>query len=110
MSMKFQTVERDSVFTRLDFRPKIYMMLVLTVVALIWESPVVQLALAFLILIACFLSGVKMKFIRTILLIMIPFYLLLLVTHGFFNISQVQSLTGKTELTNLFSIPEAIGG
>lgn len=113
MSMKFQTVERDSVFTRLDFRPKIYMMLVLTVVALIWESPVVQLALAFLILIACFLSGVKMKFIRTILLIMIPFYLLLLVTHGFFNISQVQSLTGKTELTNLFSIPESwwlIGG
>jgi energy-coupling factor transport system permease protein len=59
--MKFQTVERDSVFTRLDFRPKIYMMLVLTVVALIWESPVVQLVMAFLILIACFLSGVKMK-------------------------------------------------
>ncbi|PKO16352.1 MAG: energy-coupling factor transporter transmembrane protein EcfT [Chloroflexi bacterium HGW-Chloroflexi-10] len=113
MSMKFQTVERDSIFTRLDFRPKIYMMLVLTVIALIWESPVVQLAMAFLILIACFFSGVKMKFIRTILLIMIPFYLLLLITHGFFNISQVQSLTGKSELTTLFSIPQnwwLIGG
>lgn len=113
MSMKFQTVERDSVFTRLDFRPKIYMMLVLTVVALIWESPVVQLSLAFLILIACFLSGVKMKFIRTILLIMTPFYLLLLITHGFFNISQVMSLTGKDELTILFTIPQnwwLIGG
>jgi energy-coupling factor transport system permease protein len=111
--MKFQTVERDSVFTRLDFRPKIYMMLVLTVVALIWESPVVQLSLAFLILIACFLSGVKMKFIRTILLIMTPFYLLLLITHGFFNISQVMSLTGKDELTILFTIPQnwwLIGG
>lgn len=113
MSMKFQTVERDSIFTRLDFRPKIYMMLVLTVVALIWESPVVQLSLAFLILIACFLSGVKMKFIRTILLIMIPFYILLLITHGFFNISQVKTLTGKDELTILFSIPQnwaLIGG
>lgn len=113
MSMKFQTVERDSIFTRLDFRPKIYMMLVLTVVALIWESPVVQLSLALLILIACVLSGVKMKFIRTILLIMIPFYILLLVTHGFFNISQVKTLTGKDELTILFSIPQnwfLIGG
>ncbi len=113
MSMKFQTVERDSIFTRLDFRPKIYMMLVLTVVALIWESPVVQLSLALLILIACVLSGVKMNFIRTILLIMIPFYILLLVTHGFFNISQVKTLTGKDELTILFSIPQnwfLIGG
>jgi energy-coupling factor transport system permease protein len=111
--MKFQTVERDSIFTRLDFRPKIYMMLVLTVVALIWESPVVQLSLALLILIACVLSGVKMNFIRTILLIMIPFYILLLVTHGFFNISQVKTLTGKDELTILFSIPQnwfLIGG
>ncbi len=113
MSMKFQTVERDSIFTRLDFRPKIFMMLVLTVVALIWESPVVQVTMAFLILLACFLSGVKMKFIRTILLIMIPFYVLLLFTHGFFNISQVKSLTGRDELTILFSVPQnwwLIGG
>lgn len=54
-----------------------------------------------------------MKFIRTILLIMTPFYLLLLITHGFFNISQVMSLTGKDELTILFTIPQnwwLIGG
>lgn len=58
MSMKFQTVERDSIFTKLDFRPKIFMMLVLTIVALIWESPVVQLIMAMIILIACLFSGV----------------------------------------------------
>lgn len=113
MTMKFQTVERDSIFTRLDFRPKIFMMLVLTIVALIWESPVVQLAMAFIILIACVLSGVKMKFIRTVILIMIPFYVLLLFTHGFFNIDQVKALTGREQLTALFSIPEnwwLIGG
>lgn len=113
MSMKFQTVERNSIFTRLDFRPKIYMMLVLTVVALIWESPVVQLTMAIIILLACIFSGVKMKFIRTVLLIMVPFYLLLLFTHGFFNIAQVKSLTQKEVLTSLFSVPEnwwLIGG
>ena len=113
MSMKFQTVERNSIFTKLDFRPKIFMMLVLTIVALIWESPVVQLAMALIILIACIFSGVKMKFIRTVIMIMVPFYILLILTHGFFNISQVQSLTGKEVLTPMFSIPKnwwLIGG
>jgi energy-coupling factor transport system permease protein len=105
MSMKFQTVERDSIFTRMDFRSKIFMMLVLTVVALIWESPVAQMAMAGSVLAACFLSGVKMKFIRTILVIMLPFYILLLVTHGFFNTAQVKILTGREILTPLFSVP-----
>lgn len=113
MSMKFQTIERDSIFTRMDFRPKIFMMLVITVVALVWESPVVQMAMAALILLACFLSGVKMKFIRTILLIMLPFYVLLLLTHGFFNIAQVQTLTGREVLTPMFTVPSGwwlVGG
>jgi len=105
MSMKFQTVERDSIFTRLDFRPKIYMMLVLTVVALLWESPVVQMCMAALILIACFFSGVKMKFVFRVLLIMLPFYILLLITHGFFNIAQVESLTHRQVLTPIFILP-----
>jgi ABC-type cobalt transport system, permease component CbiQ and related transporters len=113
MNMKIQTVERDSIFTRMDFRPKIYMMLVLTVVALVWDSPVVQVSLALLIILACLLSGVKMKFISTILLIMLPFYILLLLTHGFFNIAQVEMLTGKTALTPIFILPKQwwlIGG
>ena len=105
MSMKFQTIERDSIFTRMDFRPKIYMMLVITIVAVVWESPVVQMAMAGLILAVCFMSGVKMKFIGTILLIMLPFYVLLLFTHGFFNIAQVKSLTGRAVLTPIFSVP-----
>ncbi len=113
MNMKLQTVDRDSIFSRMDFRPKIYMMLVLTVVALVWESPVVQVSMALLIVGACLFSGVKMKFIRTILVIMLPFYILLLLTHGFFNITQVKLLTGKTVLTPIFMVPRQwwlIGG
>jgi energy-coupling factor transport system permease protein len=112
-TMKFQTVERDSIFTRLDFRPKLFAMVVLTIVAFIWESPAAQAVLALVILTACFFSGVKMKFIRTVLLIMLPFYILLLLTHGFFNIEQVKTLTGKTELTAMFTFPQSwwlIGG
>lgn len=113
MMMKFQTVERDSIFTRLDFRPKLFMMFVLTIVAFIWESPLAQGILCATILVACLFSGVKTKYLRTILLIMLPFYVLLLMTHGFFNVEQVKSLTGQTELTPMFTIPESwwlIGG
>jgi energy-coupling factor transport system permease protein len=111
--MKFQTVERDSIFTRMDFRPKIYMMLVITIVALVWESPVVQMVMAGLILVAALLSGMKLKFVRTVLIIMLPFYILLLLTHGFFNVSQVEYLTGRQVLTPIFTIPKnwwLIGG
>jgi energy-coupling factor transport system permease protein len=113
MTMKFQTVERDSIFTRLDFRPKLFMMFIITIVAFIWESPVAQAILCVVILVACLFSGVKVKYLRTILLIMLPFYVLLLLTHGFFNVDLVKSLTGKTELTTMFAFPESwwlIGG
>jgi len=106
MNMKFMTVERDSIFTRIDFRPKFYMMIVITIIALLWESPVLQVSMALVVLVACILSGVKMKYIRTVLLIMLPFYLLLLFTHGFFNDAQVKLLTSREILTPIFAIPE----
>lgn len=112
-TMKFQTVERDSLFTRLDFRPKLFMMVVLTIIAFLWESPAAQLGLALVILLACLVSGVRLQYLRTILLIMLPFYILLLITHGFFNIDQVKALTGKSELTPIFTFPSSwwlIGG
>lgn len=111
--LKFQTVERDSFFTHLDFRPKLVMMAVITVIAFLWESPLMQFILAAVIVATALLVGVKFSYIRLVISVMIPFYILLLVTHGFFNIEQVESLTGKTELTPMFVIPQnwwLIGG
>lgn len=114
--MKFQTVERDSFFSRLDFRPKLYMVAVVTIVAFAWESPWLQFGLAAIITLACLAVGVKWNYIRTILLIMIPFYALLLLTHAFFNRAQVMSLLGYTSLDQLqrmFTLPESwpvVGG
>jgi energy-coupling factor transport system permease protein len=104
--LKFQTVERDSFYTRLDFRPKLVMMAVITVVAFIWESPVMQLGLAAAILLAALLAGVRVSYVRVVISVMIPFYILLLLTHGFFNTDQVKALTGRSVLTPLFTIPE----
>jgi energy-coupling factor transport system permease protein len=114
MSMlKFQTVERDSFFTRLDFRPKLALMAVITLIAFLWESPLMQVALALVIIVTCLAVGVKFSYIRMVLTIMFPFYILLLLTHGFFNIQQVETLTGRTSLTSIFSFPKnwwLIGG
>jgi len=111
--MRFQTVERDSFFTRLDFRPKLVMMAVLTIIAFVWESPFAGGLLALSVIVASLLVGVKPAYIRLVITVMFPFYILLLLTHGFFNIDQVKSLTGKTELTTLFMFPAGwpvIGG
>ncbi len=112
-TIKFQTVERDSFFTALDFRPKMFMMAVITVVAFLWESVAMQAILALLIIAASLAVGVKFKYICLVITILLPFYLLLLLTHGFFNIDQVKALTGKAELTPVFSFPQhwwLIGG
>ncbi len=114
--MKFQTVERESFFSRLDFRPKLFMVGVVSVIAFTWESPLMQFALALVIIIACLLVGVKWNYIRTILTIMIPFYILLLLTHAFWNRDQVMSLMGyetADQLSRIFTFPESwpvIGG
>ena len=111
--MRFQTVERDSLFTRLDFRPKLLMIAVISVVAFVWESPIALAALALILISTSLLAGVKPGYIKTIVAVMIPFYLLLLITHGFWNVEQVKMLTHRDVLTPLFAFPESwpvIGG
>jgi energy-coupling factor transport system permease protein len=106
--LKFQTVERESLFTRLDFRPKLFMIIVITTVALVWESPLMLATLAGCIIIACLLAGMRMSYLRLVVSVMIPFYILLLITHGFFNVDQVMALTGKTqdELNIILRFPD----
>ncbi len=92
--MKFQTVERDSFFSRLDFRPKLFMMAIVTIVAFLWESPLMQGVMAVIIVVTCLLVGVKWSYIRLILVVLTPFYIILLLTHMFFNIDQVMAIQG----------------
>ena len=91
--MKFQTVERNSFFSRLDFRPKLFMMAIVTIIAFTWESPLLQFIMAFIVVVACLLVGVKWSYVRLILTIITPL-LLLLLTHAFFNVDQVMAIQG----------------
>jgi energy-coupling factor transport system permease protein len=111
--VRFQAVERDSLFTRLDFRPKLLMAAVISTVAFVWESPVALGVLMGVLAIASILAGVRPSYIKTIIKVMIPFYALLLITHGFWNTDQVMTLTGQETLTPLFTLPESwwlVGG
>lgn len=112
-TMKFQTVERDSIFTRLDFRPKLAMMVILTMIAFLWESPLMQGALCLTVIVTCALAGVRLDYLRKLIWVMVPFYIFLLVTMGFFNVDQVRTLLGREDLIPIFVLPESwpiIGG
>jgi energy-coupling factor transport system permease protein len=111
MSMaEYQTVKRDSIFTRVDFRPKLVVILVITIVAFVWESVLMNGALAAVIVVACFLAGVRWGFIRLAFSIMIPFSLILILSHGFLNEAQLYAY-GTPRV--VFSFPDnwpLIGG
>ncbi len=103
-SFNWQTVDRDSPFTTLDFRTKLTMMIMVTLIAFTWESPIAGGLLTLIVALACLWAGVKWSYLLTILKFMAPFYLFLLITMGFFNVEQVKNLTGKTELTPLLTV------
>lgn len=104
--MKFQTVKYDSIFTRLDFRSKLVIMLTITILAFLWESPIAGGVLMLSVIASCILAGVRLNYLGTILKVMIPFYIFLILSMGFFNIEQVKLLTNKSELTPLLSLPQ----
>lgn len=107
------TVSRDSLFTRLDFRAKLTLMVSVTLVAFLWENPALNLVLLGSVAAACLGAGVSPRYLGRVVTVLLPFALLLLLIHGFFNGAQLQRLTGRTALTPLFTLPASwplIGG
>ncbi len=84
---------RESLFTRLDFRPKLALLLSATFLAFLWESPALTGILAMVILALCLVARIRLAYLGRVLLLMLPFYGILLLTHGFFNTS-----VGRTPL------------
>ncbi|HEY9615535.1 MAG TPA: hypothetical protein V6C64_01750, partial [Microcoleaceae cyanobacterium] len=104
-SWKFQTVKYDSIFTRLDFRTKFVSIVVITLIAFLWESPIAGGLLTLSVAIACVVAGVRLNYLAVLLKFMLPFYLFLVLSMGFFNVTQVQLLMAKPELTPVLTLP-----
>ncbi len=109
----FQSVDRASFFTRMDFRPKLALMTSLTIVAFTWESPTLGGLLALAVILGGLAAGVRPSYVLKAFLAMLPFYLFVVVTQGFFGGEIVRARTGQTTLTPLFTLPKGwwlVGG
>jgi len=109
----FQTVARDSLFTRLDFRTKLLMIVVVTGIAFIWESPLLGGGLAFIVLLTCLFAGVSFAYIWRVVAMTAPFYLIMILTQALFAGPLIAARTGQDRLTMLLTFPEhwwLIGG
>jgi energy-coupling factor transport system permease protein len=96
---------RASAFSRLDFRAKLAVFAAASVAAVLWNDPRLSLGLMLATLGACLGAGVSRGYLWLMARLMAPFLLLLLLTHGFFNVQYVLRLTGHAHLTPLFTFP-----
>lgn len=103
-------IARDSLFTRLDIRSKLALLISITIIAFLWDSLVLQAALTGLVLLCSLMSGVRLRFIGLILKVLLPLAVILIFTHGLFNVDYVRTLAGKKELTRLFPLTLPILG
>jgi len=59
-------------------------------------------------LVACVGAGIPRAYLGLMFKVMTPFFILLLLTHGFFNVNHVKHLTGAETLTTLWKVPAAL--
>ncbi|WP_221033125.1 energy-coupling factor transporter transmembrane component T family protein [Actomonas aquatica] len=102
----FVSATRHTGFSALDFRAKLALFIAATVAAVMWNDPWLNLLLAAGICGTCFAVGIPAPYLKLVAKVMTPFFVILLITHGFFNVQHVQRLLGGRELTPLFHLPE----
>lgn len=109
---QLQIVCRATAFSRLDFRTKLALFISVSAIAICWNDPRLSAGLTATVLIACLAVGVPRAYLVLMFRVMSPFFLLLLCTHGFFNIQYVLRITGQAMLTPLLTLPAGwwIGG
>jgi energy-coupling factor transport system permease protein len=96
---------RGALFRKMDFRAKLVLMIVLSILALLWENPILGGVLTLSVIIFFLYVGVKPLYFRQVLTLMAPFYLFILITQGFFADDLIYARTGQDFITPLFIIP-----
>lgn len=112
-ALTLHTVDRDSFFTRLDFRSKLALMGAITLVAFVWESPVLGGLLALVVALMCLAAGVKFGYIRTVIILLLPFAAFMILMQGFLGADLVRARLHREVLTPIFTFPASwplIGG
>jgi energy-coupling factor transport system permease protein len=105
MPTKYLTLAAPSFYQSLDFRTKLALMLALTVLAVLWQDLWYILVLTVVVLFLCFQAGISRGYLWLILQTMSPFIVLLIITHGLFNVENLERTLGTSNLTPLLSAP-----
>jgi len=86
-AMTWRTIgsARESPLSQLDFRSKLMILLAATFLTFLWESPILTGGLALLIGVLCLVARIPLSYLVDVLRLMVPFYAILLLTHGFLN-------------------------
>jgi len=112
-TLTLHTVERDSFFTRLDFRSKLALMAAITLVAFVWESAALGGLLALALALTCLAVGVKFSYLRTVILLLLPFATFMILMQGFLGADLVRARLHREALTPIFTFPASwplVGG
>jgi energy-coupling factor transport system permease protein len=105
MLPELQRVTRSTFFSRLDFRTKAMTFVSVSIIAALWDNPLMGGLLMLATLGACLGVGVSLAYLGFMFRVMTPFFILLLLTHGLFNVEYVLRLTGRAHLTPVLTIP-----
>lgn len=103
-----QAAARATGFARLDFRAKLALFFAVSALAVVCNRPSVSVAIMAAALAGCWGAGISRAYLGLMFRVMTPFFVLMLLTHGFFNVSHVMRLTGAEALTELWTIPQAV--
>ncbi len=101
-----QAVARTTGFARLDFRAKLALFVAVSALAVLCNRPSLSVAIMAGALGGCLAAGIPRAYLGLMFRVMTPFFILMLLTHGFFNVGHVKRLTGAEMLTTLWTIPE----
>jgi energy-coupling factor transport system permease protein len=100
------TPVKGSFLHLLDFRPKLVLLLVIMTVCLIWNDPFLQFGLLLSVLGLCLNSKISFRYLTFIIGLMVPFLLVMVLIHGFFNTVQLGRLIGEGDFHWLVRIPD----
>jgi energy-coupling factor transport system permease protein len=115
MNTQMRYAQQASFLGRLDFRTKLALLVAVTGVALLWENPLMGGALMTGVLVAWLVSGIPLHYLMSAALVVLPLYIIIVLTQGFLAGPIITSRTGLSaaDFHIIFSFPEPwplIGG
>jgi energy-coupling factor transport system permease protein len=115
MNTQLRYSQQASFLGHLDFRTKLVLLTAITGVALLWENPLLGGALMLGVLVVWIVSGIPRRLLVSAVLVLLPLYIIIVLTQGFLAGPIITSRTGQSaaDLHVIFSFPEPwplIGG